>query len=161
MPEAVAMRYPVRLEGFEGQTLEIQPGGFFSSPKVFVNHQPAPRGKGREVILRRNDGSPVIATLKPRAFGLDVPQLVVEGKTIQVTAPLKWYVWAWIAWPLLLVFVGGALGGIAGALGFTTNARIVRSKMNGSAKFALTAAVSLLVVIAFLTALVALGGYVK
>ena len=156
------MRYPVHLEGFEGQTLEVQPGGLFSGPKVFVNHQPAPRGKGRsEVILRRNDGTSVVAALKPRAFGLDVPQLVVEGKTVRVTEPLKWYVWVWIAWPLLLVFVGGALGGIVGAVGFTTNARIVRSKMNDLAKFALTAAVSVLVVVAFLAAAVALGRYLK
>lgn len=155
------MRYPVRLEGFEGQTLEIQPGGLFSGPKVFVNHQPAPKGKGREVILRRTDGTSVVATLKPSIFGLDVPQLVVEGKTIRVTEPLRWYVWAWIALPMLLVFVGGALGGIAGFFGLSTNAIIVRSKMNGFAKFALTAAVSGLVVAAFLVAVVALGGYLK
>ncbi len=93
------MRYPVHLEGFEGQTLEVQPGGLFSGPKVFVNHQPAPKGKGREVILRRNAGTGVAATLKPIFFGLDVPQLVVEGKTIRVVEPLKWYVWAWIALP--------------------------------------------------------------
>lgn len=155
------MRYPVRLEGFEGQTLEIQPGGLFSGPKVFVNHQPAPKGKGREVNLRRNDGTSVVASLKPRVFGLDVPLLIVDGKTIRVTEPLKWYVWAWIAWPVLLVFVGGAPGGIMGALGFTANVRIVRSKMNGLAKFALTAAVSVLVVAAFLAGVVLLGGYVK
>ena len=153
------MRYPVRLEGFEGQTLEIQPGGLFSGPKVFVNHQPAPKGKGREVILHRNDGTSVVATLKPSVFGLDVPQLVVEGKTIRVTDPLKWYVWGWIALPILLVFVGGALGGIVGAVGLTTNAKIVRSKMNGFAKFVVTAAVSGLVAAAFLVAVVALGGY--
>ncbi|HVH31259.1 MAG TPA: hypothetical protein VNA31_06300 [bacterium] len=155
------MRYPVHLEGFEGQTLEIQPGGLFSGPKIFVNHQLAPKGKGREVILHRNDGRSVVATLKPRALGLDVPQLVIEGKTISVTDPLKWYVWMWIAWPLLLLFVGGALGGMTGALGFATNMTIVRSKITGLAKFALTTAVSAFVVAAFLAAVVALGGYVK
>jgi len=155
------MRYPVHLEGFEGQTLEIQTGGLFSGPKVFVNHQPAPKGKGREVLLRRNDGTSVAVTLKPSVFGLDVPQLVVEGKTIRAIDPLKWYVWAWIALPILLVFVGGALGGIVGALGLTTNAKIVRSKMNGLAKFAATAAVSAFVVAAFVAVVVALGGYIK
>lgn len=155
------MRYPVHLEGFDGQTLEIQPGGLFSGPKVFVNHQPAPKGKGREVILRRTDGTSVTATLKPSVLGLDVPQLIVEGKTIRAIDPLKWYIWAWIALPILLVFVGGALGGIVGWLGFMTNAKVVRSKMDGLAKFALTAAVSVLVVAAFLAAVVALGGYLK
>jgi hypothetical protein len=155
------MRYPIYLDGFEGQTLEIQPGGLFSGPKVFVNHQPAPRGKAREILLRRNDGTSVVARLKPSVFGLDVPQLVVEGKTIRAVDPLKWYVWVWIALPILLLFVGGALGGIVGALGLTTNARIVRSKMNGLAKFALTAAVSVFVTAAFAAVVVALGGLIK
>jgi len=155
------MRYPVHLDGFEGQTLEIQPGSLFSGPKVFVNHEPASKGKGREILLRRNDGASVVARLKPSVFGLDVPHLVVEGKTIRAVDPLKWYVWVWIALPILLVFVGGALGGIVGALGLTTNARIVRSKMNGPAKFALTAAVSVFVVAAFAAVVVALGGYIK
>jgi len=155
------LRYPISLDGFEDQTLEIQPGGLFSGPKVFVNHQPAPRGKAREILLRRNDGTSVVARLKPSVFGLDVPQLVVDGKTIRAVDPLKWYVWVWIALPILLLFVGGALGGIVGALGLTTNARIVRSKMNGLAKFALTAAVSVFVTAAFAAVVVALGGLIK
>ncbi|HEX9533592.1 MAG TPA: hypothetical protein VGA58_12580 [bacterium] len=155
------MRYPIYLDGFEGQTLEIQTGGLFSGPKVFVNHQPAPRGKAREILLRRNDSTSVVARLKPSVFGLDVPQLVVDGKTIRAVDPLKWYVWVWIALPILLLFVGGALGGIVGALGLTTNARIVRSKMNGLAKFALTAAVSVFVTAAFAAVVVALGGLIK
>jgi hypothetical protein len=152
------MRYPVRLEGFEGQTIEIQPGGLFSGPKVLVNRQPAPKGNRRlDVILRRSDGTNVVATLKHRAFGLDVPQLVVDGKTIEVARPLKWYAWVWSALPLLLVFAGGALGGVAGFFGLTINAKIFHSQMNGLVKFVLTAIVSLLIGAAFVTVAVALG----
>lgn len=39
------MRYPVKLEGFEGQTIEIQPGGFLSGPKLLVNRQSEQKGK--------------------------------------------------------------------------------------------------------------------
>jgi hypothetical protein len=152
------MRYPVRLEGFEGQTIEIQPGGLFSGPKVLVNRQPAPKGSKRlEAILRRSDGTNVVVTLKQRAFGLDVPQLVVDGKTIQFVRPLTWYVWVWSALPLLLVFAGGALGGIFGFFGLTMNAKIFRSQMNGLVKFVLTAIISLLIGAAFLAVAVALG----
>lgn len=156
------MRYPVQLDGFEGQTIEIQPGGLFSGPRILVNRQPAPKGQGRrELILRRNDGNNVIATLRPRLFGLDVPQLIVEGKTIHVVEPLKWYEWAWSALPMILLFLGGALGAIAGVLGLTTNAKIFRSSMNGLAKFALTAAVSLLVGAAYFVAVVVISGTVS
>lgn len=156
------MRYPVRLDGFEGQTIEVESGGLFSGPKILVNRQPAPRGTSRqEVVLRRNDGTNVVATLKPSLFGLDVPQLVVAGRTISVVEPLKWYEWAWSALPILLVFVGGLLGGVLGFFGLIANARIFRSQMTGLAKFGLTAGVSLLVVVAFGIVATALGGIFK
>ena len=49
------MRYPLHLDGFEGQTLEVQPPGILSGPKLLVNGQPAPAKRG-QMALRRNDG---------------------------------------------------------------------------------------------------------
>jgi hypothetical protein len=74
---------------------------------------------------------------------LDVPQLVVEGNVISLVEPLKWYHWAWGGLPIVLVFVGGALGGIAGFTAFAVNSRIFRADLGGFEKFALTGIVSL------------------
>jgi hypothetical protein len=153
------MNYPVKLEGFEGQTIEVQPAGFFSVQKLLVNGQPASSGKKRgEMVLRRNDGQEVTATWKPQFAGLDIPQLVVEGKTIQVVEPLKWYEWAWSALPVALIFIGGALGGITGVVGLMLNAKVFRSDLNGFVKFAATGVVSLLAVaVYFVTAVLFLA----
>jgi hypothetical protein len=145
------MRYALQLEGFEGQTIEVQPAGIVSAAKLLLNGQPAARGPKRgQMTLRRNDGRQVIAVWKPQIMGLDVPRLQVEGKLVNVVEPLKWYVWVWSALPILLVFIGGALGALAGFIGFAINTQIFRSSLPGVAKFALTAVVSVLAVVAYL-----------
>lgn len=149
------MGYTATIEGFEGQKIEVNVG-FWSGPKLLVNGQPAPKGQKRgEMVLQRNDGRQVVASWKPQALGFDVPQLVVDGKAVNLVEPLKWYQWVWGGWPVLLLFFGGALGAIAGVLGFSINAKIFRTEMSEVLKYVVTGAVSVLAVVAyFIVALV-------
>ena len=67
------MKYAVNLQGFEGQTIELQTQGMLSGPKLLVNGKPASKGEKRgEMLLRRNDGKEVVAKFQT-AF-LDVPK---------------------------------------------------------------------------------------
>jgi hypothetical protein len=145
------MNYPINIEGFEGQTLEMKPSGLWAGPQLLVNGQPAAKGPKRgQMLLRRNDGREVIATWKPQFMGLDVPRLDVDGKHVTVVEPLKWYAWVWSGLPILLIFVGGALGALAGIVAFGINTQIFRSSRNTGLKFILTAVVSLLAVAVYL-----------
>ena len=145
------MNYPVKLEGFEGQKIEVQPAGTFSGYKLLINGQPAPQGPKRgQMLLRRNDGTQAIATWKAQLLGFDTPQLVVDGKPIALVEPLKWYEWVWGGWPVLLLFVGGVLGAIAGFIAFSVNAKIFRSSLGGVEKYTLTAVISAVAVMAYL-----------
>jgi hypothetical protein len=147
------VNYPITLEGFEGQAIDVQTAGFLTGPKVLINGQPAAKGPKRgQMILRRNDGRDVVAVWKPQFLGLDVPQLAVDGKAIQVAEPLPWYVWVWSALPIILIFIGGALGAMAGMVGFSINTSIFRSSWPGPAKFGLTAVVSVVTVIVYVMA---------
>lgn len=133
------MGYPVKLPGFEGQELVVEPAGFFSGPKLTVNGQPAPKGKGRgEMLIRRNDGKDVPVVFRNNF--LDVPALMVEGKPLDLVEPLKWYEWVWNALPIVMIFFGGALGGLIGALAVTFNLKIFRSLQNPLMKYVLTGA---------------------
>lgn len=135
------MKYPVNLQGFEGQAIELQTQGMLSGPKLLVNGKSAPKGAKRgEMLLRRNDGREVIAKFQS-AF-LDVPKLQVDGQTIQVVEPLKWYEWAWNGIPLLIVFLGGMMPFLIGFAAFSINATLFRSQKNTLAKYGLTALVS-------------------
>lgn len=145
------MNYPVQIEGCEGQVLQVQPSAFGRDPKLFVNGRPAPSGPGRrQMLLHRNDGKTMLATWKPRFLGLDVPQLVVDGRLINVIDPLKWYEWMWSGLPILLIFYGGMLGAIFGFFGFAMNMKIFRSDLNGLTKYFLTGCLSVIVVAVYL-----------
>ncbi|MEM2568206.1 MAG: hypothetical protein QXH20_07045 [Candidatus Bathyarchaeia archaeon] len=146
------MGYKVNIPGFEGQDIEVKTS-FWSGPKLLVNGQPAPKGSKRgEMLLQSNDGTQVIAKWKPRFMGLDVPQLIVDDKVINLVEPLKWYQWIWSGLPIVLVFVGGALGAIAGIIGFTINAKVFRTEMNGILKYVVSGAVSILAVVVYFIA---------
>ncbi len=84
----MSTRYPLQLQGFEGQSLEVRPSGLASGPKLLVNGQPATPGVRRGLmVLRRNDGREIVASLRPQVLGLDVPRLYVDGQLINMAAP--------------------------------------------------------------------------
>jgi hypothetical protein len=144
------MTYITNIEGFEGQKIEIK-FGFLTGPKLFINDIPAPKGPRRgEMVLQRSDGRQVYATWKPQMLGLDVPQLVFDGKAINLVPPLKWYQWIWNALPILLVFWGGLLGAITGVIAFSINTNLFRSQSNETMKYVLTGVVSILAVFVYL-----------
>jgi hypothetical protein len=131
------MKYTVDLEGFEGQKIEVQPAGLFGAAKLFVND-------GEVVAAWRNNF-------------LDVPKLVVENKLINVAKPLAWYEWVWNGWPVVLLFGGGALGGLFGALAIVINLNVFRSQQNTGLKYLLTGLISFSALIAYIIAGVALS----
>lgn len=144
------MEYPVQIEGFEGQSIEIKSPGFFSGPKLLIDGQPAPKGpKRNQMLLRQSDGTEKVASWQPRFLGLDVPDLVVDGQTISVVDSLKWYEWVWCVLPLALIFVGGLIGAFVGFAGFFINSKLFRSSMNGAAKYLAGGAVSLAALITY------------
>jgi hypothetical protein len=137
------MIYPVNIEGFENQTIEVKPTGLFKGPQLLIYGQPAPKGNKRgTMLLRRNDGREVVATWKSKFIGLEHPSLVVDGKEIIVFKPLKWYEYVWSGLPVLLVFVGGGLGAFLGVLGFWFSISIFRSSIKGIFKYALVALIT-------------------
>lgn len=135
------MKYSLNLQGFEGQMIELQTQGMLSGPKLLVDGKTAPKGEKRgEMRLRRNDGREVVARFKT-AF-LDIPRLEVDGQTIQVVEPFKWYEWVWNGIPLLIVFLGGMMPALIGFAAFSINTMVFRSQKNTLAKYGLTALVS-------------------
>ena len=148
------MGYTTNIEGFEGQNIEVNVS-FWTGPKLLVNGVPAQKGAKRgEMLLQRNDGSQAVATWKPQFLGLDVPQLSIDGKTVSFVEPLQWYQWVWGGWPVILLFIGGALGAVAGLISFAVNAKIFRTEMSPVLKYVVTGAVAVAAVIAYFIAAV-------
>lgn len=147
------MQHTITILGFEGQQITVQPAGPISGPKLLINGQPAPKGAKRgEMTLRRNYRVDVTARWKPVFMGWDTPQLVVGEQTITIVEPLTWYEWLWSSLPVLLVFVGGFLGALAGVIAVSVNTRIFRSSLHVALRYALTAAVSAVAVVGYIIA---------
>ena len=154
------MNYPVKVEGFEGQNVEVRAAGLLSGAKLFVNGQEAPKASSRGgMTLRRNDGREVVATWKPNF--VDIPNLSIDGKAIQVVPALQWYEWIWNGLPLGLIGFGGMLGGILGAIAFGLNTRIFRSSQNALLKFGLTGAVSVAAFVVFFVVAIIMGSWLN
>jgi hypothetical protein len=150
------MRYDVKLDNFEGQNIEVD-SSFFSGVKLLVNGEAAPKGEKRgEFVLQNNSGQQVTATWKQQALGFDIPQLVIDGKAINLVEPLKWYQWIWGGWPVVLVFAGGFIGAIFGVIAFAVNAKVFRMDLSGVMKYALTAVISFVALVAYLAIVVAI-----
>ncbi len=151
------MSYHAKIEGLEGQNIEVNVS-FWAAPKLLVNGEPAPKGTKRgEIVLQRNDGKQVTATWKPQFLGLDVPQLVVDGKVITLVEPLRWYQWIWGGWPVMLLLIGGALGAIAGIIAAAINAKVFRTELSDVLKYVVTGVVSVLAVVAYFVAAIILS----
>ncbi|MEN8241776.1 MAG: hypothetical protein ABFS17_07635 [Chloroflexota bacterium] len=146
------MNHKINLEGFENQNIEVKTS-FWAGPKLLVSGEPAQKGTKRgEMIIQRDDGQQVIATWKPQFLGLDLPQLVVDGKVEKLVEPLKWYQWVWGGWPIFLLFLGGALGAIAGMISVAINAKIFRTELSEALKYLVSGVIAVLAVAAYFVA---------
>ncbi|GAA0137856.1 hypothetical protein YSY43_46970 [Paenibacillus sp. YSY-4.3] len=137
------MRYRIYPAGFTNQTLEVVTSGIGGNAKLMVNNQVVTAKKREPMILRRDDGHEVEAVWKKDLFGVDVPNIIIDGSFIQVTKPLPVVAKIWCFLPLVFVFIGGALGALIGILAAAANISVFRLPTNIAVKFIVTLLISL------------------
>jgi hypothetical protein len=137
----------IPLEGFEGRGLRYRIRGTLRPGQLILDDQPLKRQR-RRYIARDNTGREVVLQLKPRVVD-PVPTLKVDGKQLQLVAPLKWYEYLWASLPLLLTAVGGAIGGGIGGAAAYQNVRLFRTDQRTSRKYLDAAATSVAAVVAY------------
>lgn len=154
--------YLLQIQGFEGRELLLKESGFFSGPQLLVDGEPAQRGKKRgQVVLYTNNGRDVVVELRSTNFLDPLPQVRINGQPIPVAPSLKWYHWIWVGLPVVLVFVGGALGGLCGGTAAFINGRVFRSGMNGFVKYLLTGLISVAAVFAYVVLVVIFASLIQ
>ncbi|MBI5564917.1 MAG: hypothetical protein HY870_08485 [Chloroflexi bacterium] len=145
------MQIPVNAPGFENREPVLEISGFWSRPRLIIDGLPAPKGSKRgQFILRRNDGVEVVARFVNANFLDPIPHVVIDERPFVVAEPMKWYQWLWVGLPVLLVFIGGALGGLIGGAAAGLNGRVFRSTRQGIVKYVSTGIISAIAVAAFL-----------
>ncbi|MDF1499875.1 MAG: hypothetical protein P1P76_05330 [Anaerolineales bacterium] len=144
------MSYPLFIPGFENQEIDVVPSGFVRGPRLLLNGIAASKGPGRNrYALARPDGSKTIIKLKPTLLD-PVPKVIVDGEQIEVVPPLGAMQLVGSGITLVLIFVGGAVGGLIGGAAYWINIIIFRSEMSTAERYILTALVSGIALVLYL-----------
>jgi hypothetical protein len=150
------MLYKLEVPGFEGQRLEIDAGAFKKT--LLFNGVTAPSAGIGKYRITRDDGREV--TTKWTSSFDPAPSIVIDGQTIRTAAPLKWHEILLVGLPFLLVFVGGALGGLLGGVAATFNAKLIRSSQPAAVRYIGSIAVAAVAAVLYLLVAGALRLYV-
>lgn len=128
------------VSGFESRKVVVRSPGIFSGPKLLIDDEVV-KGSWGKYTLRRNDGKEIAARVVNN-FIDPVPQLVVDGQTYAPIPPLPWYQLVWAGAPILLLFIGGFVGALFGAVAAYFNTYIFRSSLQPVLKYVVTAFIS-------------------
>ncbi|MSP40940.1 MAG: hypothetical protein EXR70_20825 [Deltaproteobacteria bacterium] len=135
------MQLEVQHAGFTAQRLAVETAEWFRGPRLLVNGSVAAKKKGCYTV-KTDSGADLAIWLKYN-FLDPIPKVKIGDESMELASPLKWHEYVWIGIPIALVFVGGAIGGLAGGLGAHANGRLFRSDRGPIAKYGLSALISL------------------
>jgi hypothetical protein len=148
------MRIEISHPAFKRQHLTVETASLFIGPKLLLNGEVVKRQKGRYPVA---SDSGVQKLIQMRYNLVDpVPTVKIDDQAINLVEPLQWYEYAWSGLPILLVFVGGALGGFIGGVATVANGRLFRSERGPVAKYGLSVLITVSAVAVFFALAIAL-----
>jgi len=124
--------HEVRVPGIVGRLTVSEPG-IVRGSRLLIDGTPAKKASWAKYELTRTDGSSAQARLLP-SLGQFLPTLEVDGTKYPIGPKIPAGYVAIAFLPLVLIFVGGALGGAVGATGWVLNHRVARSGLSGPLK---------------------------
>lgn len=139
-----------QLPDYPDTIIEVSKSFWTGKPSVWVNGQPAKKeGElSRAFLIPLPEG--ITKKLEVDRGGFDyIPRVYIDGQRIEIGRKLEWYEQILGGIPLLMVFVGGALGALCGVIGFTANYKILRSDKSAIYKGFAIAGITALSVIAY------------
>lgn len=131
-----------------GENILVLRLSFWKSPKLYLNNGPVPKEK-KQYSLSDILGKPFIIEIKNTPFD-PIPKVFINQEPIKLVTAFKWYEYLWMGLPLLLIFQGGALGGLLGVLAFRANGSIFRSERNQLEKYLFTLGLNVIIALSFL-----------
>jgi len=126
------MKYSFKLD--EKNTIEIDRSFWLGKSRVFFNGTEVVKQAG-ENFYRLKPGRKAEKILKILGASFDgVPRAYIDGKRLQTARKLEWYENLVACAPLVLVFIGGALGGAIAAVATVFNFNIIRMEKSYAAR---------------------------
>ena len=130
----IAFRLPI--DGSPDLTLVQSP--WTGRSRLFVEGAEIPaerRGRARYFVVPLGDGAKVEMQLKNSGIDVLPRAAIVQGDPpvatpVPLARALAWWEYVLCALPLLLIPVGGALGGVIGAMAAYVNLRLMRTDLS-------------------------------
>lgn len=149
------MRIDVEHPRFEHTGLQLDTGGIFGSPGLFLDGRELQPDDDGTYFVEDGQGEKASIRVKNTAFD-PIPRLMIDSDEHTVVEPLRWFEWVWVGIPFILIPIGGCLGGGLGGMALVINATIFRTTDNTPLKWGATAGVSIAAFITFFVLAVAL-----
>jgi len=141
------MEIPLAHERFSDQKLSIRAASWLRGPQLLRDGNPV-KGKRGKYTVQDNSARESAVELKYN-FIDPIPKLRIDGESVEVARSLLWYEYLWMGLPILLIFVGGALGAIVGLTATYSSARIFRGERSVFAKYLLSGVTTIVAIIVF------------
>jgi tetratricopeptide (TPR) repeat protein len=126
----------IDIHGFQGREVFLRIG-FIRRPGIVIDGEVI-RSVNNRFRLKTNEGKFISVSLK-RRFLDPIPRLSIADHTIETLAAHRWYIYAWLLLPILLIALGwwyaqltGALSGLFWAfVAITVNSKALRLILSG------------------------------
>ncbi len=141
------MQLEVQHPAFKAQRLAVETAGWFHGPRLLLNGTVVQKEKARYTVAA-DSGVEIVIQLKYNYLD-PIPKIKIGDEVTELARSLKWYEYLWMGIPIVLVFSGGAIGGLVGAVAANASGRVFRSDRSSPAKFGLSALITLSAFIAF------------
>jgi hypothetical protein len=128
------MEWRFALPGSTTNSCRLERSFWRAQVRLWYQGQEIPRSKekGRPFLIPSPNGKPVRVQIT--GGGLDLPKIDVDGTPVLLGRPLTVLEYAIGGVPLVLVFVGGAIGGVSGGVAAMFNYRVLRTATSTSTK---------------------------
>lgn len=151
--ETSELDFPISIKGFENRRLMVRTT-FWRGPKLYLDGKLV-KSQNRNLFKRirlyrihDNYGKEVEIKIHFRALD-PIPQIYINDISFELAKPLTWYEYIWIGFPLILVFFGGAFGGLIGGGATFSNAILFRKIRNKIGRYILTGLGSIFAIMFF------------
>lgn len=130
------MKHEFQLPDFPNSNFEIETSIWTGKSKLLKDNVQVEQSKekGRPFLITNGTGE-LIKAFPKNSFPDFAPTIEINGIKNRIVKELKWYQYTLGALPILLLFIGGALGGILGTFSMITNFNIFRQEHSELSKY--------------------------
>ncbi len=121
------MKQTFELPDFPNSSFEIETSLWTGKTTLHKDNVKIDRSKekGKPFLISKTNGD-IVKAYPKSSFPEFIPTLEINGNKYQIVEKLQWFQYILGGLPILLLFVGGAIGGAIGAVGSMVNFSIFR-----------------------------------